>query len=52
MKTIRTPDEHYYNGRCVKFSTSRKDGELYYTISVYGQGMDALFIAENGKVKD
>ncbi len=51
MKTIRTPDENYFKAGYVKFSTSRKDGELYYEITLYN-GMNQLYCAEKGKVKD
>jgi len=51
MKTRRTPDENYFTGGYVKFSTSRKDGELYYEITLYN-GMTQLYCAEKGKVKD
>lgn len=51
MKTIRTPDENYFTGGYVKFSTSRKDGELYYEITLYN-GKNQLYCAEKGKVKD
>lgn len=51
MKTIRTPNEHYFTGGYVKFSTSRNNGELYYTITLYND-MTQLYCAEKGKVKD
>ena len=51
MKTIRTPDENYFTGGYVKFSTSRKYGEIYYTITLYND-MTQLYCAEKGKVKD
>ena len=51
MKLIRTPDENYFKNGYVKFSTSRKDGELYYKITLYNN-KNQLYCAENGKVKD
>lgn len=52
MKVIRTPDENYFSGGYVKFSTSRKDGELYYTITVWNENKTKLTTTEKGKVKD
>ncbi len=51
MKVERTPDENYFDAGYVKFSTSRKDGELYYEIILYND-MIQLYCAEKGKVKD
>lgn len=51
MKTRRTPNENYFTGGYVKFSTSRKDGELYYEITLYNDKTQ-LYCAEKGKVKD
>jgi hypothetical protein len=52
MKVIRTPDEHYFEGTCVKFSTSRKDGELYYKIFKSNQNKSDPIRIDSGKVKD
>jgi len=52
MKLIRTPDENYFKGGYVKFSTSRKDGELYYTITLWNHDKTKLSQTESGKVKD
>jgi hypothetical protein len=52
MKVIRTPEEHYFEGGCVKFSTSRKDGELYYQIWYWNDDKTAQFALEVEKVKD
>lgn len=51
MKVIRIPVENYFTDGYVKFSTSRKDGELYYEITLYN-GKTQLYCAEKGKVKD
>ncbi len=52
MKLIRTPDEHYFEGGCVKFSTSRKDGELYYEVMQWNEDKTLLTTVDHGKVKD
>ena len=52
MKVIRTPDEHYFDGGYVKFSTGRKDGELHYKIWHWNDDRTAQFASEVGKVKD
>lgn len=52
MKLIRTPDENYFEAGYVKFSTSRKDGELYYAITLWNKDKTKLNTTEKGKVKD
>ena len=52
MKVIRTPDEHCFVGGWVKFSTSRKDGELYYTIDSWNKDKLSRTTIEQGKVRD
>ena len=52
MKTRRTPDENYFTGGYVKFSTSRKDGELYYKVKHWTKDKRALIIVDQGKVQD
>ncbi len=52
MKLIRTPDENYFKGGYVKFSTSRNDGELYYEITLWNKDKTQLSSSEKDKVKD
>jgi len=52
MKLIRTPDEHYFEGGYVKFSTGRPDGELHYEIHKWSGNMTSIIDLETGKVKD
>ena len=52
MKVIRTPEDCYFNGGWVKFSTNRKDGELYYTIDSWNRDKSYRITIEQGKVKD
>lgn len=52
MKLIRTPDENYFTGGYVKFSTSRKDGELYYKVKHWTKDKKAVIIIGRGKVQD
>jgi len=52
MKTIRTPDENYFEGGYVKFSTSRNDGELYYEVNLWNKDKTKLSKTDSGKVKD
>ena len=52
MNTIRTPEENNFTGGYVKFSTSRKDGKLYYKIVLWNKDKTRLSTSEEGKVKD
>lgn len=52
MKVQRTPDENYFKGGYVKFSTGRKDGELSYKIVLWNKDKTRLSTLEKGKVKD
>jgi len=52
MKVIRTPDENYFKNGYVKFSTSRKDGELSYKIVLWNKDKTRLSTSEEGKVQD
>ena len=52
MKVIRTPDEHYFDGGYVKFSTSRKDSELHFEIVIWNKDRTNYNIMDSGKVKD
>ena len=52
MRVIRTPDKNYFEGGYVKFSTSRKDGELYYDIFKSNLENCISVRVEGGKVKD
>ena len=52
MKVERTPDEHYFDAGYVKFSTSRKDGELYYDIFKSNVDKSVSSRIKGGKVKD
>ncbi len=52
MKVIRTPEQNTFDGGWVEFSTSRKDGELYYKIKQYTADKSHLIIIEQGKVQD
>jgi len=52
MKLIRTPETHNFTGDWVKFSTSRKDGELYYKISQWDMDKTSQVIIDQGKVRD
>lgn len=52
MKVIRTPEIHYFEAGQVEFSTSRKDGELYYTIKRWNTDRTVLITTHHSKVKD
>jgi len=52
MKTIRTPEDNYFHSGYVTFSTSRKNGELYYKIVLWNKDRTRLSTSEEGKVKD
>ena len=52
MKVIRTPEQNTFDGGWVEFSTSRKDGELYYKIKHWTNDKRAVIIVEHGKVQD
>ena len=52
MKTKRTPDENYFKGGHVKFSTSKMDGELYFKIVLWNPDGTRLSTSEEGKVQD
>jgi len=52
MKTIRTPEINYFEAGQVEFSTSRKDGELYYKVKHWTKDKRALIIVDQGKVQD
>jgi len=52
MKVIRTPDENYFSAEYVKFSTSRKDGELYYEVNLWNENKTKLSKTDSGKVQD
>jgi len=52
MKTIRTPETNYFEFGEVEFSTSRKDGELYYEIFKWNESKTDRIRIDFGKVKD
>jgi len=52
MKVIRTPEINYFKGGQVEFSTSRKDGELYYTLSKWDEDKSNSTVLDTGKVRD
>jgi len=52
MKLIRTPDEHYFDGGSVKFSTSRKDGELYFKVVLWDKNKSHPITFNTEKVED
>lgn len=52
MKTIRTPEINYFEGGFVSFSTSRKNGELYYQRVQWDALRTNCSILDSGKVQD
>lgn len=52
MKVARTLDKNYFKGGYVKFSTSRKDGELYYDIFKSNLDKSVSVRIVGGKVLD
>jgi len=52
MKVIRTPDEHYFDGGFVKFSTLKISGELAYQIRKWNNDKTSLVIMDTALVRD
>jgi len=52
MKVIRTPDEHYFEGGFVKFSTLKTSGELAYQIRKWNNDKTGLVIIDTSLVRD